>query len=203
MTTAPRRGRGRPAGDGNSRDAVLDAASRAFATHGFDGASVRRIAAEAGVDPGMLRHWFGDKLGLFRAALAANALPQALLSAALSGPQDGLGERLVERLVAELDASGAAHPMVGLIRSAVSHDESTALLREFVSEHVLGRVAGAVAAPDPALRASLVGSQLIGLVMARYVVRVEPLASADPQTVVRAVAPAVQRYLDGDIGTVR
>ena len=198
MTGSARR-RGRPAGEGNSRDAVLEAAGRAFAEHGYDGASLRRIAAQAGVDPGMLRHWFGDKLGLFRATLAANALPQAMLADVLVGPTGTLGERLVQRLVTELDTAGAAHPMIALIRSAVSHDESTALLRAFVTEHVLARVAGAVAAPDPALRASLVGSQVIGLVMARYVVRIEPLASADRATVVRAIAPTVQRYLTGEL----
>jgi len=89
--------------------------------------------------------------------------------------------------------------MVILVRSAVTHEESTRMLREFVTSQVLGPLAAAMETPDRELRASLVGSQMIGLVMARYIVRVEPLASADHDTVIAAVAPTLQRYLSGTI----
>ena len=91
-------------------------------------------------------------------------------------------------------------PFITLIRSAVSHEESARLFREFITEQLLGPIADAVGRPDARLRASLVGSQMAGMVLVRYVIRVEPLASADPETVVRAIAPTVQRYLTGDIG---
>ena len=87
--------------------------------------------------------------------------------------------------------------MIILVRSAMTHEESTRMLREFISSQVLGRLAAAVDAPDRDLRASLIGSQMVGLVVARYIVRVEPLASADHETVVAAVAPTLQRYLTG------
>ncbi len=198
--TRPARRPGRPAGDRHTRDEVLAAARRAFTENGYTGASFRRIAAEAGVDPGMIRHWFGDKAGLFRASMQPPVDPDALLADVLEGGPDGLGERLLRRLLAQWDSAGAHSPMIILVRSAVSHDESTRLLREFVTEQVLGRLVATLDAPDRALRASLVGSQMIGLVMARYIVGVEPLASAHVDQVVAAVAPTLQRYLTGPLG---
>lgn len=196
----PARRPGRPMGERNTRDQVLAAARRAFTEKGFGGASFRTIAAEAGVDPGMIRHWFGDKAGLFRASMEPPVDPEDLLADVLDGGPDGLGERLLRRLLTEWDRSGAHSPMIILVRSAVSHEESTRLLREFVTGQVLGRLTGTMDAPDRALRASLVGSQIIGLVMARYIVRVDPLASATVEEVVTAVAPTLQRYLTGPIG---
>ena len=198
--TGPARRPGRPMGERNTRDQVLAAARRAFTEKGFGGASFRTIAAEAGVDPGMIRHWFGDKAGLFRASMEPPVDPEDLLADVLDGGPDGLGERLLRRLLTEWDRSGAHSPMIILVRSAVSHEESTRLLREFVTGQVLGRLTGTMDAPDRALRASLVGSQIIGLVMARYIVRVDPLASATVEEVVTAVAPTLQRYLTGPIG---
>jgi AcrR family transcriptional regulator len=195
---APRRP-GRPPGTGNSRDRVLAAARRAFTEKGYTAASLRQIAGEAGVDQGMVRHYFTDKAGLFRAAMQLPIDPQAVLQGLLADGPEGLGERLLRWFLQQWDEAGAHSPMVMLVRSAVTHEESTRMLREFVTEQILGRIAAAVDTPDRALRASLVGSQMIGLVMARYVVRVEPLASADAEDVIAAVAPTLQRYLTGPI----
>lgn len=200
MTPDAARRPGRPPGDSDStRAQVLAAARRAFTDRGYPGASVRQIAAGAGVDPGMIRHWFGDKAGLFRAAMEPAVAPERLLAGVLDGDPGTLGARLLRRLLLEWDTAGAHSPMLILVRSAVSHEESTVLLRRFVSEQILGRLSGVLDGPDAALRASLVGSQMIGLVMARCIVRVEPLASATADQVVAAVAPTLQRYLTGEI----
>lgn len=196
----PARRPGRPAGDAvTTRAQVLAAARRAFTEKGYLAASVRQIAAEAGVDPGMIRHWFGDKAGLFRATMEPTVDPAVMLAGVLDGGPEGLGERLLRRMLGEWDAAGAHSPMIILVRSAVSHEESTALLREFVDRQILGRLSGVLGDADGPLRASLVGSQMIGLVMARYIVRVEPLTSATVDQVVTAVAPTLQRYLTGEI----
>ena len=195
---APRRP-GRPPGATNTRESVLAAARRAFTEKGYDAASLRQIAGDAGVDQGMVRHYFTDKAGLFRAAMEVPIDPQAVLPGLLAGGRQDLGERLLRWFLHQWDEAGEHSPMLMLVRSAVTHDESTRMLREFVTEQVLGRLAAAMDSPDRELRASLVGSQMIGLIMARYVVRVEPLASADPETVVAAVAPTLQRYLTGPI----
>ena len=196
--TAPRRP-GRPAGSSNTREQVLRSARRAFTEKGYDAAALRQIAKDAGVDQGMVRHYFTDKAGLFRAAMEVPIDPQAMLTGLLAGDRLTLGERLLRWFLDQWDQDGVHSPMLILVRSAVTHDESTRMLREFVTEQVLGRLAAAMDTPDRALRASLVGSQMIGLVMARYIVRVEPLASAEPEAVVAAVAPTIQRYLTGSI----
>ncbi|MEP6560445.1 MAG: TetR/AcrR family transcriptional regulator [Nakamurella sp.] len=198
MSTPPRRP-GRPAGATNTRDLVLAAARRAFTEKGYDAASLRQIAGDAGVDQGMVRHYYTDKAGLFRAAMELSIDPQTMLQDLLAGGRDGLGERLLRWFLRQWDETREHSPMVILVRSAVTHEESTRMLREFVTAQVLGPLAAAMQTPDRELRASLVGSQMIGLVMARYIVRVEPLASADHDTVVAAVAPTLQRYLTGAI----
>ncbi|MET0866316.1 MAG: TetR family transcriptional regulator [Nakamurella sp.] len=198
--STPSRRPGRPPGVTNTRDQVLAAARRAFTEKGYNAASLRQIAADAGVDQGMLRHYYSDKAGLFRAAMELPIDLQAMLQGLLLGGRDGLGERMLRWFLQQWDAAREHSPMVILVRSAVTHDESTRMLREFVTAQVLGPLAAAMQTPDRELRASLVGSQMIGLVMARYIVRVEPLASADHDTVIAAVAPTLQRYLTGSIG---
>lgn len=196
----PGRRTGRPPGRGNTREAVLDAARRVFAARGYEGASLRAIAAVAGVDPGMVRHFFGSKAGLFRAVTDLPLDPERMIPALLAGGLDGLGERLLRLFLSIMDSGQDRSPVISLVRAAVTHEESARMFREFITEQLLGRVAAAVQLPHPRLRTSLLGSQLSGLVLARYVVRIEPLASADPDAVVAAVAPVLQRYLTGDLG---
>jgi AcrR family transcriptional regulator len=179
---------------------VLDAARRTFAARGYDAASLRTIAAEAGVDPGMVRHFFGSKAGLFQAAMELPVDVERVVPMLLADGLDGIGERLLRFFVSVFEATGDRNPFITLLRSAVSHEDSARLFREFLTEQILGRVAAAVQLPHARLRASLVGSQMAGLILARYVIRVEPLASADTDTVIAAVAPTVQRYLTGDLG---
>lgn len=190
---------GRRPGDPDTRTAILDAARQAFGHTGYDGATVRGIAAAAGVDPALVHHYFDSKHGLFSAAMQFPVDPSSVLPALLASGVDGLGERLVRFFISLWEDGGTASPFMALIRGAVSHEESAALLREFVTREVLGRVAATVDKPQPQLRAALVGSQLVGLAMVRYVIRIEPLASAAPDTVVAAIAPTVQRYLAGEI----
>ncbi len=188
---------GRRPGGTDTREAILSAARKAFARGGFDGATVRGIAGAAGVDPALVHHFFGTKQALFVAAMEFPVDVGAILPALLAPGVDGLGERLVRLLLSVWESERS--PFIALIRGAVSHEESAALLREFISRELLGRVAAAAEADRPELRATLIGSQLIGLAMARYIIRIEPLASADAATVVAAVAPTVQRYLTGPL----
>jgi AcrR family transcriptional regulator len=191
---------GRKPGPGNTRDAVLDAARRAFAARGYQAASLRAIAADAGVDPGMVRHFFGSKAGLFQAAMELPVDFERAVPAMLAGGLDGIGERLVRFFLSIFEDAVDRSPFITLIRSAVSHDESARMLREFLTEALVGRVAAALDRPDARLRATFVGSQMAGLALLRYVIQVEPLASAEPEAIVAAVAPNIQRYLTGDLG---
>ena len=195
---APRRRRGRRPGGADTRSVLLAAARAEFAERGFDGATVRAIADRAGVDAAMVNHWFGGKDALVTAVMNLPVNPAEVLAAVAPGDPDHLGERIVGRFLSVWDATGGG-PMAALVRSIAGHETAARMLREFVTRVLVGRLVATVAPDQPELRATLVGSQLIGLGMVRYVVRLEPLASADHATVVAAVAPTVQRYLTGPL----
>lgn len=195
MSALPRRGR-RPAG-GDTRGAILTAARQAFGARGYDATSIRGVAAAAGVDPGLVLHYFTSKASLFAAAMDLPVDVPALVQALLATGTAGLGERLARFFLGLWENPDARAPMLAVIRSAVSHEDAGAMLREFLTEALLGRIATALDVSTPQLRASLAGSQMIGLAMARYVVRIEPLASTDTETIVAWIAPTLQRYLAG------
>jgi len=191
---------GRRPGNPNTRQAILAAARTAFAERGFDAASIRGIATAAGVDPALVHHYFGTKEELFRATMEVPIDPAQLLPGVLAGGREGVGERLVRTFLDVWD-SPAGTPAVALLRSAVNNEWTARLMREFLVTQVLRRVLDHLDI-DPAelpLRGSLVATQMLGLAMTRYVVRLEPVASADPETLAAAIGPTVQRYLTGDL----
>jgi AcrR family transcriptional regulator len=179
---------------------VLAAARTAFAERGFDGASIRVIAGDAGVDPALVHHYFGSKDKLFLAAVQAPADPEELLPEVLAGGTAELGANVVRLLLRIWDGPARAAGLA-LLRSAVSNEWTARLLREFLVAQVLRRVVGTLDLPaaEAEARGSLVASQLLGVVMARYVLEVQPLASMAPADLVAAVGPTVQRYLTGDV----
>lgn len=188
---------GRRPGPNETRVAILTAARRAFAERGYDSVSVRAVARDAGVDPALVYRFHASKEALFVAAMALPVSPSALVAGLLADGVDDLGERLVRTFLELFDSGAAFAPFLALIRGAVSNDRAAAMLREFIAREVLGRLAAAAAPDRPELRASLAGSQIIGLAMARYVVGVPPLATTERETVVACVGPVVQRYLTG------
>ncbi len=197
--TPARRRRGRRPGGVDTRDALLAAARTEFAERGFDGATVRVIADRAGVDPAMVNHWFGGKEALFTAALDLPVNPATVLDEVVPGDPERLGERIVTGFLTLWDHAGGGRPLAALVRSVASHEVATRMMREFITRVLVRRVVATVAPDRVDLRAALCASQLIGLGMVRYVLRVEPLASADHATVVAAMAPTVQRYLTGPL----
>jgi AcrR family transcriptional regulator len=154
----------------------------------------------AAVDPALVHHYFGSKDQLFLAAIEAPADPADLLPEVLAAGRDELGGAVVRLLLKVWD--GPARPAgLALLRSAVGNEWTAKLLREFLVTQVLRRVLGTLGLPaeEREARGGLVASQLFGLVMARYVLKVEPLASASPESLVAAIGPTVQRYLTGDV----
>ncbi|MEU8423603.1 TetR family transcriptional regulator [Micromonospora sp. NPDC048835] len=193
---------GRRPGNPGTREAILDAARTAFADRGFDAASIRAIAGTAQVDPALVHHYFGSKDQLFLAAMNFPVDPGQLVPKVLAGDRDGAGERMVRVFLGVWDSpTGSAAQ--ALLRSAVSNEWTARLLREFVTTQVLRRVLENLDV-DPVelpLRGSLVATQMIGLAMMRHVVRLEPVASADPETLVAAIGPTIQRYLTAPLPT--
>jgi AcrR family transcriptional regulator len=194
----PRTGR-RP-GKSVTRESILEAARGAFAQAGYDRATIREIAAAAGVDPALVHHYFRDKEALFVAAMELPFDPDMILAALTDGEPERTGERVASLLLLLWDNTETRNPLIALVRSAVSHEDAARMLREFLAAAIFTRVAKELGMPDARLRASLVVSQIIGLVIARYIVRVEPLASVPRATLVAAIAPTIQRYLTGDLG---
>jgi AcrR family transcriptional regulator len=179
---------------------VLAAARAAFAERGYDGASIRAIAGAAGVDPALVHHYFGTKDALFLAAVQAPVDPDEFLPAVLSGPPEERGAAVVRTVLRVWDGPGRPAALA-LVRSAVNHERSAAMLREFVLVKIIRRVIGSLDMPreEREARGALVASQVAGLVLMRYVLRLEPLASAPAEEVVAAVAPTLQRYLTGEV----
>ncbi|MBV9162677.1 MAG: TetR family transcriptional regulator [Pseudonocardiales bacterium] len=188
------RGR-RPAGE-NTRAALLDAARIEFTERGFDGATVRAIAQRAGVDPAMVNHWFGGKDGLFVAAMEIPVSPEEIVHRVLDGDPERSAERILRTFLSVWDTDGGG-ALAALMRSVATHEEAARMMRELIGRVIFGRVVSAVAPDQLELRAALCGTQIAGLAMVRYVIRLEPLASTDHNTVVTAIAPNLQRYLTG------
>jgi AcrR family transcriptional regulator len=192
---------GRRPGNSGTREAILDAARRAFAERGYQQATIREVAGLAGVDPALVHHYFGTKQDLFVAAVEIPVNPfEAFIALVSEEGLETLGERLLGLFLSVWDQTEQHSPMLALIRSAVSEERAAAMLREFITEEILGRIARELGTPDARLRTNLVASQLVGLIMARYVIRIEPLASTPAPVLVAAVGPTLQRYITGDIG---
>ena len=195
MVSSPRRPRGRRPGGSDTREAILAAARARFAASGYDRTRIRDVASDARVDAALVHYYFATKDGLFVAAMQLPFTPAEVIGPLVAEGVDGLGERMVRRLLGVWDANQAA--LLTLVQGATAHTGAAVAVREFISREIIGRVEGAVTADRAALRANLVASQIMGLLAARYIARVEPLASLPAEEVVPLVAPTLQRYLDG------
>lgn len=195
-----RRGPGRPrqdeADDGPGTQERIRLAARAeFAARGYDKTSVRGIAKAAGVDPALVHHYFGSKDDLFAAAIELSMEPALVLPVIIGTGPDGLGERLARYFLGVWENPVTRAPLLAVMRSALTHEAAAKVLRRLILHRLLERIAADLNVPDPTFRAELAASHMVGIAILRYVVQVEPLASADPETIIELVAPTLQRYL--------
>ncbi|MET9320968.1 TetR family transcriptional regulator [Streptomyces sp. NPDC003038] len=196
----PRRGPGRPRQDEaeegpGTQERIRLAARSEFAARGYDKTSVRGVAKAAGVDPALVHHYFGSKDDLFAAAIELSMEPALLVPAVIGEGPEGIGERLARYFLGIWENPATRAPLLAVIRSALTHEAAAKVLRRLVLRRVLERVAADLDVPDPTFRAELAASHMVGIAILRYVVQVEPLASADPEDIVALVAPTLQRYL--------
>ena len=209
----PRRGPGRRPGESRTREAILDAARRRFGEQGYDGTTIRGIAADAGVNPALVHHFYGTKERLFAAAMRLPVVPSEIITVVLGAERDRLGaefgrhigEILIGTVLRAWDVADIRTAFLGLLRSAATSEQGVVMLREFVTSTILAsliQVAGLSDDAEGRYRATLVASQVVGLGFARYVLGLEPLAAASNDDLVAAIGPTVQRYLTGDIGTI-
>jgi len=197
------RGRtGRRPGAAPTRATILSAARDAFAMKGFARTTIRQIATAADVDQALVLHYFTTKEQLFLAALHSAVDPQRLLSQLFAGDADELGEQIVGRFLA-LWEDGAGLTASALLRTAVTEERTARLVREVILPAVVAELVLSLGM-DPAeapMRATLLASKLSGLVTTRYVLKLEPMASAPAEWVAAAVGPTVTRYLTGELQT--
>ncbi|MCW2767013.1 MAG: transcriptional regulator, TetR family [Nocardioides sp.] len=195
MTTTRR---GRRPGAPDTRAAILAAARELFAASGHAGTSVRAVAAAAGVDAALVHHYFGTKDDLFLAALAVRVDPRTAMIPVIEGGVEGAGERIMRVFLEVWDDEESRLPLLALFRGIVEPG-GRQLLRDGFLRMVLGPVGQALGLDEPDRRMTLVASQLVGIVMLRYLLVVEPLASAPPDVLVATYAPVLQGYLDGPL----
>lgn len=185
---------GRRPGATETRDEILAAARESFAESGFDGSTIRGIAARADVNPALIHHFFGTKQKLFVAALDFPFQPSAIADRIIRGPRQEVGERIVRTFLSVWNDATARASLLALVHSGLTNKEATAMFQQFISRTLLNRLTSALGVPSEQMIAAL--SQMLGLVLLRYVVRVEPLVSLDDEAIVRLVAPTIQRYMD-------
>lgn len=196
VVPAPKRRPGRPrAGESDARERIMAAAVEEFGEAGYDGATIRGIAARAGVDSALVHHHFGTKADLFGEAIEAPMRPDLALPEILAGPRDQVGERIVRYILETWEQPEVRRRGVVLLRAAIGNRLTTPLLAGFLSRELLSRIARALDVPDADLRAALAASQIAGLLIARYVLRLPALAEASADDLVARVGRTVQRYL--------
>ncbi|MER6510877.1 TetR family transcriptional regulator [Nonomuraea sp. NPDC001636] len=187
-----RRRPGRRPGSADTRGEILTAARRVFAEKGFDKATVRGIAREAKVDPALVHHYFETKEGMFAAAMQLPITPDEVIPLLLDGPREEIGERLVRMILRVTAEPETREPMIALMRSALTNEQAAAMFREFITNALLFQVADRLGVPH--LRIEAAFGQMYGVIMGRHVIKLEPLASADPEELVELIAPTIQRY---------
>lgn len=199
IASAGRRRRGRPAGVSDSRDRILASARELFASKGIRNTSIRAVAAAAGGDSALVHHYFGTKEQLFAAAVHILIDPMEVIGPLREVPVEELGHQLPAMLLPLWDSEiGAA--FIATLRSILAGSESN-LFRTFIEDVIAVEVGARVDDPPGSgtIRIQFVASQLVGVVMARYILQLEPFASLPPEQVARTIAPNLQRYLTGDL----
>jgi AcrR family transcriptional regulator len=198
-TKTNRRRPGRPAGGSDTRQRILASARELFAHNGIDRTSIRAVAAGAGVDAALVHHYFGTKQQLFAAAIEIPIDPMEVLGPLRETPVEEIGLKLPSLLLPLWDSELGAR-LIATLRALITGAD-VSLARSFLQEVIGVEVGGRVDNPPGtgAIRTQFVASQLMGVVMARYIVKLEPFASLPAEQIAQTIAPNLQRYLTGDL----
>jgi AcrR family transcriptional regulator len=186
---------GRRPGGPDTRGEILRAARESFAGKGFTGTSMRAVAREAGVDAALVHHYFDSKDELFIESMALPIDPRQVAATILAGPRDELGYRIVSTFLGVWESAEGQTRMKAIVRSVVTSEDVARQMREGITQMIIAPVAEALDVPDARLRVSLVATQLVGLALTRYLVELEPVASAPVADLVTRLAPVVQHLL--------
>ena len=189
---------GRRPGNPDTRQKLLDTARRLFADAGYDKTSVRDIAAAAGVDPALIRHYFGSKAELFRATMGWPFEPAEIAAEVTGAGRDEIGARLTRVFFEAWEQPDSRAPLLAILRGAASHEESATLVRQFIQGQLYRQIADELSGPDAELRIDLAMAQLLGIAYLRYVLGVHPMASTSITELIAKVTPVIEVHLSGD-----
>ncbi len=198
----PRRGR-RP-GPAVGRDLILAAANTEFGERGYQGTTIRSIASRADVDAKLVHYYFGTKAELFTAAIAetfrAGGFPDMLTRLPARDSGESPGTQYVAAILSALEESELGPAFIGLVRNLGTHEESRQIFLRFVTQELMHTVAPRLEGARAESRLAIAGSQLLGVLLARYVLKIPPIAGLTRTEVARAIGPSIDRYIFGDIG---
>lgn len=187
--------RGRRRGNPDTKAQILDAARAEFAERGYERATIRGIAASAGVDPALVMHYFGSKEQLFAAGLDVPVSPAVVMRSVFESADGPVGEALITTMLTIWDHQGDTNQFVAVLRSATGEGPVHDLVREFVHVSILEALTDLIDGPDAELRAGLVASQLVGLLVGRYLLELPPLVDAPIEELAANVGPVIDGYV--------
>ncbi|MFT4280908.1 TetR family transcriptional regulator, partial [Microbacterium sp.] len=190
----PRR-RGRPRGRSDARERILAAAADEFGARGYDATTIRSVAARAEVDSALVHHYFGTKADLFAAAVDVPVRPDLVVPAILAGDRERWGEAVISFVLEQFERPEVRRRAVVLLRTSLGNSLATPLMVGFLRRELLARIVAELDVDDAELRAGLVASQIVGLIVARYIAKLPGIADASPEDLVARIGPTVQRYL--------
>lgn len=186
---------GRRVGSPDTRAEIIEAAKAVFAEMGYDRATIRRIARTADVDPSLIYHYFETKDTLFAASIHLPVAPSETLKQAFAEGEEDLGRRLAEIFFSIWEQDEARASLLGILRSAMGgEDQALTAFRQFLTTALLDQIAPMIPGENARLRAELMASHLVGIAITRYVVKLEPIASAPVDQIIELVAPRIQSY---------
>jgi AcrR family transcriptional regulator len=199
VSSPSRKRPGRPPGTSDARDRILTNAREMFARNGIGNTSIRAIAAASGVDSALVHHYFGTKTQLFAAAVHIPIDPMQVIGPMREVPLEDLGLTLPSLLLPLWDSEMGAG-FIATMRSLLAGDD-VSLIRSFLQEVIAVEVGSRVDEPPGSgpIRVQFVASQLVGIVMARYILELEPFKSLPVQQIAETIAPNLQHYLTGEL----
>ncbi|MBS4104230.1 TetR family transcriptional regulator [Tsukamurella paurometabola] len=190
---------GRRAGTSTAKADILEAARELFAEVGYDRATIRAIAARAGVDVALVSYYYGNKKGLFRGVMSMPVDPEEIFSAALDGPREGVGERLVRAALTVWEGPETSEAFRALLRAAVDADEGASkTFGEFLSSVMIPTLTARSGISIETAR--VVASTMFGLAFMRYLIGAPLFLEPSVEELVATYGAAIQRVVDGDAG---
>ena len=186
---------GRRPGKPDTRGVIVTSARRLFADTGYEKTSIRDIAAAARVDPALIRHYFGNKAELFRATMGWPFEPAQIGARITDGDRDEMGARLTQVFFEMWEQPDSRAPLLAILRGAATHEQSATLVRQFIHGQLYPRLAEPLAQSDGDLRIDLAMAQLLGVALLRYILKVEPIASASAEDLIARVTPVIHAQL--------